>query len=38
MKQQIQKNRVFSVGLEEMQIKPESVTGSVNQTVFKDTV
>lgn len=36
MKQQIQKNHILAVGLDEMQIKPKSVTWSANQTVSKD--
>lgn len=36
MKQQIQKNHILAVGLDEMQIKPKSVPGSANQIVFKD--
>lgn len=36
MKQQIQKNYMLAVRLDEMQIKPKSVPGSANQTVFKD--
>lgn len=36
MKQQIQKNHILAVGLDEMQIKPKSDTWSANQTVSKD--
>lgn len=36
MKQQIQKNYMLAVRLDEMQIKPKSVPGSANQIVFKD--
>lgn len=36
MKQQIQKNYMLAVRLDEMQIKPKSVPGSANQTVSKD--
>lgn len=36
MAQQIQKNHILAVGLDEMQIKPKSDTWSANQTVSKD--
>lgn len=36
MKQQIQKNYMLAVRLDEMQIKPKRVPGSANQIVFKD--